>query len=457
MSCRTALIWIASLGSQACQSFVGEYTPDLDTSSVDSAPLCEVEREGFVFELDLESNDSRPDLEAYYEAANPGLVEHLGTVAQAYRDGVEEVSATYILGAAGVGKSFVTRNWFDQFTGAALCSLELGTLFRQDAALLGAEVVEVPDLTTVDENVVFNELPSLRDPVELDFEALLRAGGCYVDGALVPLVVIDGIDEVHDATSTAILAALDRFVLDGQAGSGFHHFVVAGRPEGFWSWLTDPARNEDNNAIVDRFELEAPRYRTAGDLEFRVLGYLDFAKRLEDLEADGEVDAYVQSFIDAVAEYPFLTYSIGNLSVGNVVAEHAAPGLDETEEELKADLFDDIVFRDSQTHGRPGADGEQADAYRRVLEDIAARYADVNADGTFAVRSEDAVDVTNDDGSVIGRVRVRSVLNRGGVAFLTSASATATRYRFDPFWLHAHLIERRNQRLEQDYAYRTCE
>jgi hypothetical protein len=52
---------------------------------------------------------------------------------------------------------------------------------------------------------------------------------------------------------------------------------------------------------------------------------------------------------------------------------------------------------------------------------------------------------------------VRNVLNRGGVAFLTSALTTTTRYRFDPFWLHAHLIERRNQRLDSEYEYRGCE
>jgi hypothetical protein len=448
---------LASIGCVACQSFVGEYAPDLAETSADSARLCQVERDAFAFALDLESGESMPSLEDYYEAANPELIDRLSAVATAYREGVEQTSVTYVLGAAGVGKSFVTRNSFDQFAEAEQCTIELGTLFREEAATLNSTVVEAPDLATLDDAVVFNQLPALEAPDEVDFVDLLRAGGCFVDGALLPLIVLDGIDEVHDATSTAILAALDGFVLDGMSGEGLHHFVVAGRPEGFWSWLTDPGRTEENNAIVARFDLEAPMYRSAGDLEFRVLGYLDFAGRLEDLEASGGVDAYVQSFIDAVATHPFLTYSVGNLAVGNVVAEHTAPGLGETEEELKSGLFDDIVFRNSQTHGRPGADGEYADAYRRALEDVATRYVEVNTDGTFAVRSEDRVDITAADGSVLGQVQVRSLLNRGGVAFLTSASATTTRYRFDPFWLHAHLVERRNARLTPGYAYRTCE
>ena len=63
----------------------------------------------------------------------------------------------------------------------------------------------------------------------------------------------------------------------------------------------------------------------------------------------------------------------------------------------------------------------------------------------------------DDSGATLGEVSVRDVLNRGGVALLTSATASSTRYRFDPFWLHGHLVERRNQRTVTGYIYRSCE
>jgi hypothetical protein len=279
-----------------------------------------------------------------------------------------------------------------------------------------------------------------------------------VDSSPVPLVVIDDLDELQDDSSTAILEAIDNYVLDGAPGAGsFLHFIVVGRSSAFATWLTAPERTQDNNEILNRFDLAAPTYRTAGDLEFRVRGYLDFIGELENVEAAGELDGYVASVTEAVSAYPFLTYSTGNLAVGNVVIDHTAPGQGESEEELKVGLFDDILLRNAQSHGRPGDGSEHDAAYRRVLEEIAVRFAAVGDSGDFAVRSEDTVEVTDDDGTVLGEVRVRNVLNRGGVAFLTSAVASTARYRFEPFWLHAHLIERYNQRLDPDYAYRPCE
>jgi hypothetical protein len=246
--------------------------------------------------------------------------------------------------------------------------------------------------------------------------------------------------------------------LDGAPGAGpFLHFIVVGRSSAFATWLTAPERTQENNDILDRFDLAAPTYRTAGDLEFRVRGYLDFIGELANVEAAGELDAYVASFTDAVSAYPFLTYSTGNLAVGNVVIEHTAPGRAESEEALKVGLFDDILLRNAQSHGRPGDGSEYDAAYRRVLEEIAVRYVEVDDAGDFVVRSEDTVEVTDDEGAVLGEVRVRNVLDRGGVAFLTSGVESTTRYRFEPFWLHAHLIERYNQRLDPDYAYRPCE
>ena len=60
----------------------------------------------------------------------------------------------------------------------------------------------------------------------------------------------------------------------------------------------------------------------------------------------------------------------------------------------------------------------------------------------FEVLSEDSWQVTDDAGATLGEVRVHDVLDRTGVALLTSACASGTRYRFDPFWIHTHLVER---------------
>ena len=458
---RCLVILAMGVPAGACEAFVGDYTPDLEivSETVDAAPFCRLEAQ-FTFDIAADSEASLPNLEAYYEAANPELIEHLNQVAARLDAGESEANVTYIWGAAGIGKSFVTRNVFGAFDDAQQCTIDLATIFRDAPLLLGEPITQKPDLATLDGTLVFNELPALAAPESFDFEDLLSAGGCIDadSGNVRPLIIIDSIDELQDDSSHAILRAVDEFLLNTSALAGaFTHVVIAGRPGGFASWLTDPKRNEDNNAILTSFQLAAPRYDTTGALEFRLRGYFDFTQELEALETSGLFDAYLASFTAALTAHPFLRYSIGNLSVGNVVIQHTTPDLDESEHELKAGLFDDVIYRNSQSHGRPGDGGTYEKSYLHVLEDIAAEFAHVSDNGTFVVRSEDSVEVFDDDGQSLGEVRVRDVLNRGGVAILTSASTTTARYRFEPFWLHAHLIERRNQRIDPGYDYRGCE
>lgn len=437
----------------ACTPLVGDYEPDLAT--VASAPLCAIESEVFAFAIDLESSSSRGDLAAYYRAANPDFVARLAELQARLLAGSTDRGVTYLMGAAGVGKSFLLDDTVEAFPATERCEVALGDWYGKDSSSLPYAVTPRADLAALDGDPVFNELAS--HDAAFGLTGLLAAAGCYVDGTLVPLIVIDGIDEIHDAAATQLLEAVDDLVLD-EAADGFVHFLVAGRPEGFWSWLTAPKRTAANAEIVARFDLIAPRYETAGDLEYRLRGYLEFSGQLTELEASGELVDYISSFTDAVVGHSFLTYSTGNLSLGNVVIEQTTPGLDQSEQALKAGLFDDILQRDAETHGRPG-DGEALEgAYRRALEEVAVLYAgQVDENGVFTTRSEDVVPIVADDGAALGEVRVRDLLNRSGVAFLVSATTRTTRYRFDPFWLHGHLVERYNARRYPEYEYQGCE
>src|SRR5690606_6839191 len=119
-----------ALGVLSCQAFVGDYSADLEENPrVDSAPLCQLEDERFVLELDLGSRAAEQSLEAYYERANPRLVDHFASVVEAYRSGSEHKRVTYVRGAAGVGKSFMTRHFTDSFAESEQCGGELANLF----------------------------------------------------------------------------------------------------------------------------------------------------------------------------------------------------------------------------------------------------------------------------------------------------------------------------------------
>jgi len=440
-----------------CDSLVGNYAvgSDAGVSAVSVEPLCQIERESMQVPIDLDATEAYDGLEEYYEEASPAFTSHLAAVRAAFEAGQSSARVTYFMGAAAIGKSFATRN-LDAFTDDERCDATINELIVEGTDELGFEVELQDDLTTLDGDVVFNQLPGAAEITRFDLDELLSAAGCLESGELPPLVVIDGVDEIVDRTASALLEQVDDMLLARAGDDGFVHVLVAGRPEGFSDWLTDSGRNEDNVAITDRFLLEPPKYDSAGDLDFRLRGYLAFTDRLDAIEADGEYDDHLARLTAAVTRHPFLSYSLGNLGLGNFVIEQTAVNRIDDEESLKVALFDDLLVRNADTHGRPGDGGELDGPYRRALEEIAVRYVDVDDDGTFIVRSDDSVEVSGPEGD-LGSVRVRDVLDRSGVATLQSVNSVTTRYRFDPFWLHAHLVERRNLRLVADHEYQTCE
>ena len=423
--------------SFACQTLVGDY--DIRPATA-TAPLCQVESEKFVLDLDLASEAQLPSLEDYYIRANPALVEHLSGIAHDHLDGAKRRGVTYVLGEAGIGKSYVMRNAFDDFMDAK-CDVVLRNLAEDEQA----------DLTT-SQGVVFNQLPTLGELSEFNLQETLESQGCVQDGVLKPLVFLDGIDEIHDSSATVVLRAVDEQVL--QKSDEFLQIVIAGRPEGFHSWLTDPRRTERNRKVVSLFHLQAPQYRTLGDIEFRLSGYLEYAGDLPEIEARGDFGSYLDSLTQELERFPFLTYSLGNLALGNFAIQHTFPGLNESEQAIKAGILDDWLARNSETHDRPGAGSHLDGMYRRVLEDIAVQYSEVNAQGEFTVGTQDTVTVTDESGKGAGVVQVRDVLLHSGVAYLTVPSSTTTRFRFSPFWLHAFLVEGHNRR--QGEPYRGC-
>ena len=455
MGLRVLLLAVA-MAATGCSAIVGDYEARA-SDGISTASLCDIERQAYAFPIDLTSTAQQPDLETYFELANPELTAHLAELAAAYGAGTPGAGVTYVMGGAGVGKSFAMRN-LDAFADTDQCAIDLTELFTTGAQSLPFTVVQTPDLATIDGQLVFNELPAMEDPAAFDLPSFLTAAGCEVTGTLLPLIAIDGLDEIHSASATAILQAIDQSILGGTLVAGpFIRFVVAGMPEAFNTWLTDPARTEDNSAIEDAFTLNPPRFETAGDLDYRIREYLDYSGQLDGLEASGELEGYIASVSNAVASNPFLTYCMGILAVGNIAIEHTKPGADEGEQQLKVGLFDDILERGASTHGRPDAGSALSGSYLRLLEEIAVRHLDVGDDGVFEVLSEERLQVRDDAGAVLGEVRVRDVLDRGGAAFFSSPFAADSRYHFDPFWVHAHLVERYNQRTIPGYVYRTCQ
>lgn len=443
---------LASLYALGCQLFVDDYVADRG-DPIDTTPLCELEnakRGPFYVPLDVKSDEHLDELEAYYMRANPELMERFDEVAEDFADGVFRKTATYLMGEAGIGKTFVMQRLLTRFDAQETCRVDLAR-----ALLTGLPRSLAPDLTTIDGDVVLNELPGFTQPESFSLPMFLEEQGCVRNGRVASLLWLDGVDEIHARSARVLVREVEKYLLSET--DAFVHLVLLGRPEGFSPWFSDPARGDATGRITKTIRLQPPQYITKGDVAFRLREYLRFALTLDLHERNGTLDDYVDSVIEALEKYPFLRYSLGNLSVGNVVLQHTVPDHNETALSLKAKIFDDMMERNVGTHGRPGSGSRFDDGYRALLEQIAARYVNVNANGEFIVSPNDTVPLVNALGDHLGDVLVTAVLERSGLAYLSSPTSTTKRFKFSPFWLHGYLAERYNQRVAPKYSRRECD
>jgi hypothetical protein len=342
------------------------------------------------------------------------------------------------------------------------CLIKLGDLFGDDAGQLDFEVARQPDLASLDGRISFDDLPAVAEAADYDLESLFSAGGCRQGDGLVPLIIVDDIDEIHSETSRLILRSLDRFVLQIEAAQdGFVHVIVLGRTEGFAPWYQDPKRNDDIAEYLTTYWLWGPRYDSTGDIAFLAENQRDFLRGQETWDGPAkklELGEYKGAYVDYVMRHETLTYSIWPLAIATMIVDRSVTHPDDTESELKDFLFEELLRRASNTHGRPLSGDVR---YVRLLEEIAAKYAEpaslVDEEGFFNVSVNDTVPVI-ENGRRVGEVYVRDVLDHSGIAVLEPASYSTARYRFDPVWMHAYLVESRNQRrVPFLYQARTCE
>jgi len=265
---------------------------------------------------------------------------------------------------------------------------------------------------------------------------------------------------VSKETSNEILRSVDRFMLDvEESEERYIHVFVFGRPESFAPWFQDPRRNEGVMPLLQVFSLGGPYVETTGDLEILADEEFSFilgSETWESLIEDGTAAGLIEDYVSYIASQPILPYSVRSLSIATMIMDRSSTNPDDTEADLKAFLFDELLRRAASTHGRPLSSDDQ---YLRLLEEIAVSYSseeEVDENGFFSVGVNDTVEVKDDNGQVVGEVLARDVLDHSGIAFLEPASFSTPRYSFYPFWVHSHLVELNNQRLDEDHMYRTC-
>ncbi|MFC1764760.1 hypothetical protein ACFL6U_22155 [Planctomycetota bacterium] len=374
----------------------------------------------------------------YFRNANPPLFHRTARLVAEYRSGKHTTGATYVAGSSGVGKSFIIS--------------QLGLPHPETAGPIKLSEVfnkYSPDLQSLDGIDTFNSLPSTDSFSLLDLLDTHNATGKV-------FVLLDDLDEVHPDTALNILKSIEAYVQAPDNPST--HFMVFGRPEAFGPWLTSADRTLTDSVTDQPILLFGPDYQTTGDLDFRCQQYYQWK-----YQVDGEhiPVGLCERFRAQLRRYPFLKSTIRPLSAGNfvlddVIVSHANTAPQKSIQEIREGLFHNFLARNATSHNRPGADDN---IYTSLLEKAAVfpllNHRTLSPRGAFEVLATDTLDYHDPQG-IKRTVRLQDVLSRAGVALLDPSDPPHTRYRFEPLWVHAHLIEKWNQRHHPNHRYRWC-
>jgi len=357
---------------------------------------------------------------AYFQAANPDLFSHLESLQRLHEQGKAHWGVSYVAGASGVGKSYVVRN-MAMFDKAVTETIKLSAMFTET----------LPDLQTLDGKRVFNRLPSAT---AFDVQGVMDA--------MAPdkvFVLIDDLDEVQEQTAVVILKALETYVARPRAG--FKHFIVFGRPESFWPWLHGSSQVIQSQVTHTPLTLQGPEYQTSGDVAFRCQDYYGF------IFSKPAPASVIDDLNSQINRFPFLRDTMRPLSAGNLVIEDSVArcetgtALLNTADALKQRLFEQLLARNQESHGRPGVDNA---VYLNLLEQAAAlprtHKRPLDKQGFFTVFETDVLSFTDDQGQV-RQVYARDVLNRSGLVTLDVAETRLARYRFEPIWVQDYLSQ----------------
>jgi len=374
---------------------------------------------------------------AFYAEANKEFLDHYVSSPPGKNDG-SSPDLGYLMGPAGAGKSTLTQS----LRGPNSCYVKLSDEFTKGKSAHYS--VPKEDLKVGD---TVNKLPGLADQKQFSLIEILTNARCCRAGACKSLAILDDLDELHPDLSKYLLQVIETDVQSQPRSSLPKQILVVGRPEGFFYYFTERTRTPDPK--ISYFTLKLPKYLSQGDLKVLYSGAIDRRKD-RDLDTPASPAESQSVFINLIPSEGWLSYTISQLAYADFVTEYVLMKKKEGGRKLRDQLFDNILFYNSQSHHRPQTGNP---VYVNLLEDIAVHYVDdaVKNNGYFDVPFEASIPVFSghQNKTQIGTLSIQEVLNRSGVAYLDAATLRTPRYRFQPRWLHAYLVQRWNERMSK--------
>lgn len=437
-------------------------------------PLLEIERR-LLPETLVEGPARFGTLPEYYAAENEMLMKRFDDAKQQFqRVPVPAKQAlTLVAGAAGVGKTFIKGQVFEQgIAEEAVHKFDIRELLESWEAT--GIATEKADLCF--QQIELSRLVCVRDRDQLTLREYLRSHAAN-------FIVVDSLDEIHPEDYVWALQQIKDFVF--KDSRQFVHVVVFGRGlafHDFWQLCQD----QDDGTDVELFLLNSPAFRTTGDLLVSSHNYHTWRYDLKWAPEGGqprsmsldEYQQWVNSGFSREGKYQSVTFKAnenmrqdvhrtlvawaktypvvasmlpnlaGNSIIRDIVEDHVVNGKDYNERQVMAAYLDAWMIRDTNSNHRPSsAEPTHLKLYLSLLQQVAVRYLEngnVDVDGYFPVTEGDTIAIHS--GGELMEFRVKSILDRSGLTFINPRQGgSVTSYRFDPIWFHRLLAELHNE------------
>ncbi len=349
-----------------------------------------------------------------------------------------------------MGKSFIKRPLSKLFKNYH-CIINLNQAVRVGKKY-GTSIELSAQLYSSD--IVLGELPKISQPASFNLDVFLTEHDCKdQNNELKKVIIIDDLDEIHPDSSKLILELLDLLLVKEKSTNpnGFLSLFILGRPEAFSEWLSDAHHSYVRN--FNEFNINGPGFKYTSDIELMAMNYFIYMKHKDLTKKD--IEMLNKSFLGK--EYLFSS-SADNLSNSNYTIKRLIENPDYTDIEIKDKLFSDYLARNSSSHNRPKKSEKKGEIYRRLLQNIAAKYIDnIDKNGYFEVDISDNINIVNDlknNIDVLGDIssceeklipfNVQQTLEYSGIVSLLPINDKIKKYRFRPFLVHRYMINKRN-------------
>ena len=311
------------------------------------------------------------------------LVGHVDELLARLHSGRPSFGVTPIEAPAGVGKSRRV-SWLQGKLGGNVHVVRLDELKRDEDLVRSLGVSLEDDLITVDGDNPFNtRLPAFRDHEAPAISTLINAFGDGPHDGTRSFIVVDSLDEIHPDSALSLLERLYGHVASVREDDpeGFLHVLVFGRPESFAPFFRD-SNYKDHSLREHSVTLTVPRLDGEEDYR-RVIEqtweYLNVQEKTRTALRLGET---LSVLVGLVNESDVVRESLHIPAFRSKIVLNPRDCESDDQMQVEELLFGEMLARSSKSHSRPGDDNE---TYRRLLEDVAAKYA---GSLTFDSRSE---------------------------------------------------------------------